>query len=89
MVRIGDATIAPTRKGADFRLVAYREMGLELANPKGERPLGDALPFDLIVGQAGSSDLAMWVQPHRPHMIPEADMDASNRDVVSGRHGVR
>ena len=28
MVRIGDATIAPTRKGADFHVVAYREIGL-------------------------------------------------------------
>lgn len=34
MDRIGDETIAPTRKGADFRVVAYREIGL-LTNPEG------------------------------------------------------
>ncbi|BBA34865.1 glycosyltransferase [Methylocaldum marinum] len=35
MDRIGDETIAPTRKGADFRVVAYREIGLS-TNPRGD-----------------------------------------------------
>lgn len=32
---IGDETIAPTRKGADFRVVAYREIGLLYLTPEG------------------------------------------------------
>lgn len=35
MGRIGDETIAPTRKSADFRVVAYRKIGL-LTNPRGD-----------------------------------------------------
>jgi hypothetical protein len=35
MGRIGDAMIAPTRKGADFRVVAYREIGLLYLTPEG------------------------------------------------------
>jgi hypothetical protein len=35
MGEIGDETIAPTRKGADFRVVAYREIGLLYLSPKG------------------------------------------------------
>jgi hypothetical protein len=41
MAWIGDAMIAPTRKGADFHVVAYREIGL--LHPPGGRPLRGAL----------------------------------------------
>jgi len=41
MGRIGDATIAPPRKRADFHVVAYREIGL-YRDPRGAAccPLG-------------------------------------------------
>jgi len=37
--RIGDETIAPTRKSADFRVVVYREIGFAPTNPKGKYSL--------------------------------------------------
>lgn len=42
MVRIGDKKIAPTRKGADFRMVTLCLQGLMATKPEGD---GRILPF--------------------------------------------
>ena len=53
--RIGDATIAPTRKGADFHVVASRERGLH------QPPDGDDVSFGvrlILRDQGGRSSMA-------------------------------
>lgn len=52
--QIGDATIAPTRKGADFHVVASRERGLH------QPPEGDDVSFGVRLILRDRAGVAQW-----------------------------
>ena len=54
MARIGDATIAPTRKGADFHVVVCRETGLH------QPPEGADVSFGVRLILRDRAGVAQW-----------------------------